>query len=83
MIEWARPLNLFTGHNPAAPRPSRTICRQSGRSSITGHWTTAPCRASWRELRQRDTVSARALELLTLTAARTDEVLGARGTSSI
>ena len=37
----------------------------------------ASCRRSWPELRDRDSVSARALELTILTATRTSETIGA------
>ena len=41
-------------------------------------WRGSNCPPSWRELRELDANSARALEFCDLTAARTGEVIGAR-----
>jgi integrase len=78
VIEWARPLGLFTGPNPAA-REALKDHLPAKRKVV--HHRALPYQQLpqfMADLRQRDNVSARALEFLTLTAARTGEVIGAR-----
>jgi integrase len=78
VFEWARPLGLFTGENPAR------------REALTAHLPAKPNPRHHKalpyadlpkfmsELAKRDSVSARALEFTILTAARTSETIEAK-----
>lgn len=80
----AKARGLRSGENPAAwrghldallPSPRRTAAGKAGHHSALA-WQDTP--AFLAELRSREGISARALEFVILTAARTGEVLGAR-----
>jgi integrase len=78
VFEWAKGINLFVGDNPARldalkdHLPSRPKVEHHKAMPYTD---LPPLMAS---LRERDSLSARALEFAVLTAARTNEVIGAK-----
>ena len=82
MIEWARPLGLFTGPNPAAREALKD--HLPAKRKVEHHKALAygELPAFMAELRQRDSISAGRSNFTVLTAARTGEVIGARGASS-
>ena len=78
VLEWARPLGLFTGENPA--RHEALKDHLPAKRKVEHHRALAYSEmpSFMARLREKDGVSAKALELLVLTAARTGEVIGAR-----
>jgi integrase len=78
VLNWAKASGFRTGENPASWDVLKTVL--PGRPKVKHHaslsWQELP--AFMAELRQRDSVSARALEFTILTASRTCEVIGAR-----
>jgi integrase len=78
VINWAKPLGLYVGDNPAG----REILKDHlpAKRKVEHHkalsYSDLP--AFMARLRERDNVSAKALEFLTLTASRTGEVIGAQ-----
>ena len=76
MLEWARPLGLFSGPNPAAREALKD--HLPAKRKVEHHRALAYSEmpAFMKELRLRNSLSARALEFTVLTAARTSEVLG-------
>jgi integrase len=78
VIDWAKPLGLFTGENPA--RQDLLKDHLPARQKVEHHKAMpyADVPAFVRELRDRRSMSARALEFTILTAVRTSEAIGAR-----
>ena len=76
VLEWARPLGLFSGPNPAAREALKD--HLPAKRKVEHHRALAYSEmpAFMKELRLRNSLSARALEFTVLTAARTSEVLG-------
>lgn len=82
VLAWATVNELRTGDNPARWRNHLSkALPERGKIAKPVHHAALPfdeLPAFMQELRQREGTSARALELLILTAARTGEVIGAR-----
>jgi integrase len=78
VFDWAMPLGLFEGDNPAAW--DRLKDHLPAKPKVEHHpaMPYADVPAFMQNLRGRDSVSASALELTILTACRTQEVIGAR-----
>ena len=77
VFEWARPLGLFTGDNPA----SREVLQDHLPKAEVNHHAAMPYAMVpefMATLRSKDSLSARALEFTILTAVRTNEAIGAR-----
>jgi integrase len=78
VIDWAKPLGLFVGDNPA----KRELLKDHlPMKPITEHHKAMPYAdlpAFVSGVRNRNSTSARALEFCILTATRTSEVIGAR-----
>ena len=78
VFEWARPLGLFAGPNPAS---RETLKDHLPAKAAPRHHPALPyseMASFMADLRKRDCTSAAALEFLVLTAARTAEVTGAK-----
>jgi integrase len=78
VFDWAMPIGLFEGPNPADW--DRLKDHLPARPKVEHH-PAMPCAdvpAFMAKLRERDSISAKALELTILTATRTQEVIGAR-----
>jgi integrase len=82
VLNWAKANGLRSGENPAAWRghldqllPARAKVRRVKHHPALFYGELP---AFMQELRAKDGISARALELTILTASRTNEVLGAR-----
>ena len=77
VIDWAKPLGLFTGENPA--RQDLLKDHLPARQKVEHHKAMpyADVPAFVQELRDRRSMSARALEFTILTAVRTSEAIGA------
>jgi integrase len=80
VFDWAMPLGLFEGDNPAAW--DRLKDHLPAKPKVTHHAAMpyADVPAFMARLRERQSISARALELTILTACRTQEVTDARWT---
>jgi integrase len=85
VLDWAKARGYRSGENPARwkghlsnllAKPDQLKKRNGSRHHPALPYADIP--AFMRELRERDSVSARALEFTILTAARTGEVLGAK-----
>jgi integrase len=78
VIDWAKPLGLFVGENPA----KRELLKDHlPMKPITEHHKAMPYAdlpAFMQELRGRDSMSARCLEFTILTSVRTQEAIGAQ-----
>jgi integrase len=76
VIEYAKPLGLFKGDNPASREvlKDHLPTREKGHHPAL-HYEQMP--AFMTDLRSRDSLSAKVLEFCILTATRTQEVLGA------
>ena len=69
---------VFRRHNPATREALKDHLPESRRCSTTRRCPMPICRLSWRADRERDRISAKALEFTILTAARTAETIGAK-----
>ena len=78
VIEWARPLGLFAGPNPAAREALKDHLPAKRKAESHKALPYAELGAFMARLRERESVSAKALEFTILTAARTGETIGAR-----
>src|SRR5262245_29874272 len=78
VFHWAMPLGLFTGDNPADRALLESHLPAEPRAKHQASMAFGDVPDFMQELRERDSVSARPLELLVLTAMRTSEVIGAR-----
>jgi integrase len=78
VIDWAKPLGLFTGENPASRELLKDHLPAKAKAEHHKALPSADLPAFMALLRQRDSVSAHALEFCILTATRTSEVIGAR-----
>jgi integrase len=78
VFNWAKPLGLFTGDNPAdrALLESHLPAKRKGEPHKAMPYVDVP--AFMQQLSAKPSVSARALEFCILTATRTSEVIGAR-----
>ena len=75
VIDWAKPLGYFDGENPAQLRLLKDHLGKRER----GHHSAMPVAelpAFMAKLRERESLSAKALEFAILTASRTGEVIG-------
>jgi integrase len=85
VLDWAKARHFRDGENPARWRGhlDKLLAKPSALKKANGSRNHpalpyAELPAFMRELRERDSISARALEFTILTAARTGEVLGAK-----
>ena len=78
VFDWAKPLGLFVGDNPAALErlKDHLPAKRKAEHHAAMPWAEVP--AYMATLRSRDSVSAKALEFTILTATRTSETLGAQ-----
>jgi integrase len=78
VIDWAKPLGLFTGENPASRDllKDHLPAKQKAKHHKAMPYADVP--AFVQELRARRSMSVRALEFTILTAVRTSEAIGAR-----
>jgi integrase len=78
VFDWAKPLELYPGTNPATwdVLKDHLPAKPKPKHHAAMPWANVP--AFMQQLRDRNSVSARALEFLILTAARTGEVIGMR-----
>jgi integrase len=77
VFEWARPLGLFEGQNPASREILQDHLPVKAKPKHHAALPYADLPAFMVELGQRDSVSARCLEFTILTAVRTSEAIGA------
>ena len=78
VIDWAKPLGLFTGENPASRDLLKDHLPARAKAKHHAALPYADLPAFMAELRDRDSLSARALEFTVITAVRTQEAIGAR-----
>jgi integrase len=78
VIDWAKPLGLFTGENPASRELLKDHLPAKAKAEHHKALPYADLPAFMEELRDRQSISATALEFCILTATRTSEVIGAR-----
>jgi integrase len=78
VFDWAAPLGLFKGENPASQHLLKDHLPAKAKVKHHSAMPYAELPGFMAELRKRDSVSARALEFAILTASRTSEALGAR-----
>jgi integrase len=78
VFDWAMPLGLFEGPNPADWDRLKDHLPAKPKVEHHAAMPYADVPAFMAKLRERDSISARALELTVLTAARTQEVTGAK-----
>jgi integrase len=78
VFSWALALGMYAGTNPAAEADLRDAMpsKPKARHHAALPYTALP--SFMQQLRQRDSASAKALELVILTAARTGEAIGAQ-----
>jgi integrase len=78
VIDWAKPLGLFEGDNPAQLRLLKDHLPAKAKAEHHKAMPYADLPRFMQELRGRDSMSARCLEFTILTAVRTSEAIGAR-----
>jgi integrase len=78
VFDWAMPLGLFEGPNPADWDRLKDHLPAKPKVAHHAAMPYADVPAFMASLRERDSISARALELTVLTACRTQEALGAK-----
>jgi integrase len=78
VIDWAKPLGLFEGDNPAQLRLLKDHLPAKGKAEHHKAMPYADLPSFMKALRGRDSMSARCLEFTILTAVRTSEAIGAR-----
>jgi integrase len=80
VLDWAKAKELIRGENPANWKTIKKLLPERAAVKKRKHYAAVPYReipAFMGELRQHDSLAARALEFTVMAAARTDEVLGA------
>jgi integrase len=78
VFDWAKALDLYQGENPASWDRLKDCLPAKPKVEHHKAMPYADVPAFMARLRERDSVSARALELTILTAVRTQEAIGAR-----
>ena len=78
VFAWAKPLKLFEGENPASREVLKDHLPTKAKANHHKAYPFKQLPAFMAELRNKDLMSARSLEFVILTAARTSEVIGAR-----
>ena len=78
VFAWAKPLKLFEGENPASREVLKDHLPTKAKANHHKAYPFKQLPAFMAELRNKDSMSARSLEFVILTAARTSEVIGAR-----
>ena len=78
VIDWAKPLGLFVGENPASRDLLKDHLPAKAKAKHHAALPYADLPAFMGRLRERESVSARALEFTILAAVRTSEAIGAR-----
>jgi integrase len=76
VFDWAKPLGLFTGDNPASREILKDHLPAKAKAKHHSAMSYQAVPAFMADLRKRDSISAKGLEFVILTAARTSEVLG-------
>jgi integrase len=78
VFAWAKPLKLIDGENPASREVLKDHLPTKAKAKHHEAMPYADLPAFMERLRDRDSMSARCLEFTILTAARTQEAIGAR-----